>query len=109
LSYQWKKLLSTGGVLDEYGMAHNMENTKSTIALAHCNFPSGLEFRDQIFVQSMLKPKSLFWLNLIRGFSPMIIKLSTQVATFSWYNWFYELLETENYDYVLTAHHADDN
>jgi len=25
------------------------------------------------------------------------------------YNWFYELLETENYDYILTAHHADDN
>jgi tRNA(Ile)-lysidine synthase TilS/MesJ len=24
-------------------------------------------------------------------------------------NWFYELLETEKFDYVLTAHHADDN
>jgi tRNA(Ile)-lysidine synthase len=37
-------------------------------------------------------------------------KLSTQVAARDLrYNWFYELLETENYDYVLTAHHADDN
>jgi tRNA(Ile)-lysidine synthase len=25
------------------------------------------------------------------------------------YNWFYELLETEKFDYILTAHHADDN
>jgi tRNA(Ile)-lysidine synthase len=23
--------------------------------------------------------------------------------------WFYELLETEKFDYILTAHHADDN
>jgi tRNA(Ile)-lysidine synthase len=23
------------------------------------------------------------------------------------YNWFYELLETEKFDYILTAHHAD--
>jgi tRNA(Ile)-lysidine synthase len=25
------------------------------------------------------------------------------------YSWFYELLETENFEYILTAHHADDN
>jgi tRNA(Ile)-lysidine synthase len=37
-------------------------------------------------------------------------KLSTQVAARELrYNWFYELLETENYDYILTAHHSDDN
>jgi tRNA(Ile)-lysidine synthase len=37
-------------------------------------------------------------------------KLSTQVAARELrYNWFYELLETEGYDYILTAHHADDN
>jgi tRNA(Ile)-lysidine synthase len=37
-------------------------------------------------------------------------KLSTQVAARDLrYNWFYELLEEEQFDYVLTAHHADDN
>jgi tRNA(Ile)-lysidine synthase len=37
-------------------------------------------------------------------------QLSIQVAARELrYNWFYELLETENYDYILTAHHADDN
>ena len=37
-------------------------------------------------------------------------KLSTQVAARDLrYNWFYELLETEKFDYILTAHHADDN
>jgi tRNA(Ile)-lysidine synthase len=25
------------------------------------------------------------------------------------YNWFYELLENEAYDFIITAHHADDN
>jgi tRNA(Ile)-lysidine synthase len=38
------------------------------------------------------------------------IKVSTQVAARDLrYNWFYELLETEKFDYILTAHHADDN
>jgi tRNA(Ile)-lysidine synthase len=37
-------------------------------------------------------------------------KLSAQVAARELrFNWFYELLETENYDYILTAHHSDDN
>jgi tRNA(Ile)-lysidine synthase len=37
-------------------------------------------------------------------------KVSTQVAARDLrYNWFYELLETEKFDYILTAHHADDN
>jgi tRNA(Ile)-lysidine synthase len=37
-------------------------------------------------------------------------QLSTQVAARELrYNWFYELLENENFDYILTAHHADDN
>jgi tRNA(Ile)-lysidine synthase len=35
-------------------------------------------------------------------------KVSTQVAARDLrYNWFYELLE--KFDYILTAHHADDN
>jgi tRNA(Ile)-lysidine synthase len=37
-------------------------------------------------------------------------KLSTQVAARELrYSWFYELIETKNFDYILTAHHADDN
>jgi tRNA(Ile)-lysidine synthase len=35
-------------------------------------------------------------------------KLSTQVAARDLrYNWFYELMEEEQFDYVLTAHHTD--
>jgi tRNA(Ile)-lysidine synthase len=38
------------------------------------------------------------------------LQVSTQVAARDLrYNWFYELLETEKFDYILTAHHADDN
>src|SRR5690606_17501752 len=37
-------------------------------------------------------------------------KLSTQMAARELrYNWFNELAETNGFDYVLTAHHADDN
>ena len=37
-------------------------------------------------------------------------KLSIQLAARELrYHWFDELLDEENYDYILTAHHADDN
>ncbi|MCB0444535.1 MAG: tRNA lysidine(34) synthetase TilS, partial [Gelidibacter sp.] len=37
-------------------------------------------------------------------------KLSTQLAARALrYNWFYELAEQLHFDYILTAHHADDN
>jgi tRNA(Ile)-lysidine synthase len=36
-------------------------------------------------------------------------KLSTQVAARDTLQLVLQLLETENYDYILTGHHADDN
>jgi tRNA(Ile)-lysidine synthase len=67
--------------------------------------------RTKIFVQGYASANDIpvFITQLIPKLSEDF-KVSTQVAARELrYNWFYELLETEKFDYILTAHHADDN
>lgn len=109
-----KLLLATSGGLDSMVMAHLFHQLDYTIALAHCNFQlRGLEsFGDQKFVQEYADANDIpvFITQFDTQAFANDYKLSTQVAARDLrYNWFYELLETEDFDYVLTAHHADDN
>ena len=109
-----KLLLATSGGLDSMVMAHLFHKLKYQIAIAHCNFQlRGMEsFEDQNFVQEYADAATipLFVTQFDTKAFAEDYKLSTQVAARELrYNWFYELLENENYDYILTAHHADDN
>ena len=109
-----KLLLATSGGLDSMVMAHLFHRLEYDIALAHCNFQlRGIEsFGDQKFVQDFAEANEIpvFITQFDTQAFANDYKLSTQVAARDLrYNWFYELLETENFDYVLTAHHADDN
>ncbi|UFH35211.1 tRNA lysidine(34) synthetase TilS [Flavobacterium acetivorans] len=109
-----KLVLATSGGLDSMVMAHLFQQLGFDIALAHCNFQlRGLEsFGDQTFVQEYAATNEipLFITQFDTEAFAKDYKLSTQLAARDLrYNWFYELLETENYDYILTAHHADDN
>ena len=109
-----KLLLATSGGLDSIVMAHLFNQLNHTIALAHCNFQlRGLEsFEDQNFVQDYAEANAIpiFVTQFDTEAFAKDYKLSTQVAARDLrYNWFYELLETEEFDYILTAHHADDN
>jgi tRNA(Ile)-lysidine synthetase-like protein len=109
-----KLLLATSGGLDSMVMAHLFRKLNYKIAIAHCNFQlRGMEsFEDQNFVQEYANANTipLFLTQFDTKAFAEDYKLSTQVAARELrYNWFYELLETENYDYILTAHHADDN
>jgi tRNA(Ile)-lysidine synthetase-like protein len=109
-----KLFLATSGGLDSIVMAHLFNQLNHTIALAHCNFQlRGLEsFEDQNFVQDYAEANAIpiFVTQFDTEAFAKDYKLSTQVAARDLrYNWFYELLETEKFDYILTAHHADDN
>jgi tRNA(Ile)-lysidine synthase len=109
-----KLLLAVSGGIDSMIMVHLFNELKYSIALAHCNFQlRGLEsFGDQNFVQEYAAANEipLFLTQFDTEAFAKDYKLSTQIAARELrYNWFYELLETENYDYILTAHHADDN
>ena len=109
-----KLLLATSGGLDSMVMVDLFHKLSFEIAIAHCNFQlRGVEsFEDQNFVQNYAESNEikLFVTQFDTEAFAKDYKLSTQVAARELrYNWFHELLETENFDYVLTAHHADDN
>jgi tRNA(Ile)-lysidine synthase len=69
-------------------------------------------FEDQIFVQNYANLHAIPFFTTqfdTKSFAETN-KLSTQVAARELrYNWFYELLEKAPFDYILTAHHANDN
>lgn len=109
-----KLLLATSGGLDSMVMLDLFKKTAFEIAIAHCNFQlRGVEsFEDQKFVQNYAEANKIKL--YLTQFDTITFaedyKLSTQVAARELrYSWFYELLETEKFDYILTAHHADDN
>lgn len=109
-----KLLLATSGGLDSMVMVDLFHKLSFEIAIAHCNFQlRGAEsFEDQKFVQNYADSNeiNLFVTQFDTEAFARDYKLSTQVAARELrYSWFYELLETEQYDYILTAHHADDN
>lgn len=109
-----KLLLATSGGIDSMVMVHLLHQLNYSIALSHCNFQlRGVEsFGEQNFVQEYANTNEipLFLTQFDTEAFANDYKLSTQIAARELrYNWFYELLETENYDYILTAHHADDN
>jgi tRNA(Ile)-lysidine synthase len=111
---QKKLLLAVSGGLDSMVLLHLMQQLNYEIAIAHCNFQlRGVEsFGDQKFIQeyAVANEIPLFVTQFDTEAFAKDYKLSTQVAARELrYNWFYELLDTENYDYILTAHHADDN
>ena len=109
-----KLLLAISGGIDSMVLLHLFQQSKFSIAIAHCNFQlRGIEsFEDQKFVQTYAEENKIPFYSTIFDTSSFAedYRISIQMAARELrYNWFYELLENENYDYILTAHHADDN
>ena len=108
-----KMLIAVSGGLDSMVLLDLISKTNIEFAVAHCNFQlRGDESEgDENFVKSYCNENS------IQGFFQKFDtkqfaedeKLSIQVAARKLrYEWFYELLVTENFDFVATAHHLDD-
>lgn len=109
-----KLLLATSGGLDSMVMANLFKSLNFEFALAHCNFQlrGNESLEDQFFVQKYAETNAIpvFITQFDTQSFATDYKLSIQVAARELrYNWFYELLEIHNYDYILTAHHADDS
>ncbi|MCC9018977.1 tRNA lysidine(34) synthetase TilS [Flavobacterium lipolyticum] len=109
-----KLFLAVSGGLDSMVLLHLFQQLPFEIAVLHCNFQlRGVEsFGDQDFIQKYCDENdiSIFSTQFDTEAFAKDYKLSTQVAARELrYNWFYELLEKQNFDYILTAHHADDN
>lgn len=109
-----KLFLAVSGGLDSMVLLYLLKHLPYEVAVLHCNFQlRGLEsFGDQNFVKQYCDENNIpvFITQFDTEAFAKDYKLSTQVAARELrYSWFYELLETEQFDYILTAHHADDN
>jgi len=109
-----KLLLAISGGLDSVVLYHLFSELKFAISLAHCNFNlRGKESDlDEEFVN--LLPQKTSNQIFIKSFDTenhaKKHKLSTQIAARELrYHWFQELVKQHQFNYVLTAHHADDN
>jgi tRNA(Ile)-lysidine synthase len=109
-----KLFLAVSGGLDSMVLLHLFQQLPFEIAVLHCNFQlRGLEsFEDENFVKEYSNTNAIpfFFTQFDTAAFAKDYKLSTQVAARELrYSWFYEQLEVRNFDYILTAHHADDN
>jgi tRNA(Ile)-lysidine synthase len=109
-----KLLLAVSGGLDSMVLVHLFQQLNYEIIVLHCNFQlRGLEsFEDQQFIQEYTFKNAIpfeFTQFDTEAFAADF-KVSTQVAARELrYSWFYEQLAIQKGDFILTAHHADDN
>lgn len=108
-----KILLAFSGGVDSVVLATLLKEAGYTLALAHCNFSlrdkesDGDEDFARNFAQQQNIPFYTIRFNTLQYARQH--KVSTQVAARELrYNWFYELMESEGYNQLATAHHQTD-
>ncbi|PIB32086.1 tRNA lysidine(34) synthetase TilS [Gaetbulibacter sp. 5U11] len=109
-----KLLLAISGGLDSVILTHLCKQSDLDITLAHCNFNlRGIESNgDQKFVTDLADSLGLevFTESFDTKAYAESNKESIQMAARTLrYDWFQDLAENLDFDYILTAHHADDN
>uniref|UniRef100_UPI004049DAF0 tRNA lysidine(34) synthetase TilS n=1 Tax=Gelidibacter sp. TaxID=2018083 RepID=UPI004049DAF0 len=108
-----KLLIAISGGLDSVVLTHLCKESNLNLSLAHCNFNlRGDESNeDEEFVLQLAEDLDLEV--FIESFDTEMYakehKLSTQMAARELrYEWFSSLAQQLEFDYILTAHHADD-
>jgi tRNA(Ile)-lysidine synthase len=109
-----KLLIAISGGLDSVVLAHLLHKLNFDISFAHCNFKLRKEESDtdEEFVINLgnTLATETFTTQFDTNQFAKESKLSTQIAARELrYNWFQKLVMKHDFDYVLTAHHADDN
>jgi tRNA(Ile)-lysidine synthase len=109
-----KLLIAISGGVDSVVLTQLFHQLKFAISLAHCNFNLRGEESDidEVFVKGLGNKLQLktFTVSFQTEDYASKNKVSTQVAARELrYDWFETLINEHAFDYVLTAHHADDN
>jgi len=109
-----KLLIAISGGIDSVVLAHLCSQLNLNFSLCHCNFNlRGQESDDdEAFVKSLAKTLKTPVYSTSFETEKYVAKnkVSIQVAARDLrYTWFYKLLDTNGYDYVLTAHNTNDN
>jgi len=109
-----KLLIAISGGLDSVVLTHLLHKLNFDISLAHCNFNlRGIESdNDEVFVKNLGENIDIktFTTHFKTEKYAQENQLSTQVAARNLrYDWFEEIINQHQFDFVVTAHHADDN
>ena len=109
-----KLLIAISGGLDSVVLFHLLHKLNYDVSLAHCNFKlRGKESDlDEEFIKNLnqISYNQIFTIIFDTEKYAKEHKLSTQIAARELrYNWFQKLITEHKFEYVLTAHHADDN
>lgn len=109
-----KLLLAVSGGVDSVVLCHLCKTAGFQFGIAHCNFQlrEADSLRDENFVKELASELNVpFHTNRFNTKAHAALhKQSTQEAARELrYNWFEQVRLANNYDYILTAHHADDN
>ncbi len=109
-----KLLIAISGGVDSVVLFHLLHKLNYDVSLAHCNFKlRGKESDlDEEFIKNLnqISSNQIFTISFNTEKYAKEHKLSTQIAARELrYNWFQKLITEHKFDYVLTAHHADDN
>jgi tRNA(Ile)-lysidine synthase len=109
-----KLLIAISGGLDSVVLYHLLSALNLDVSLAHCNFQlrENESDLDAEFVKKISQESSnkIFIKKFDTKHYSKTNKLSTQIAARELrYYWFQELTKEHHLDFILTAHHADDN
>jgi tRNA(Ile)-lysidine synthase len=107
-------LLAVSGGLDSMVLADLCMKSGLDIALAHCNFKLRSEEsdEDEVFIKTFAQTNNLevFITHFETETVATTTKQSIQMAARQLrYEWFETLKNQNRFEYILTAHHADDN
>jgi tRNA(Ile)-lysidine synthase len=108
-----KLLLAISAGADSVVLAHLLKDSGFNFSLAHCNFKlRGKESdADEKFCKDLAKKMGvkLYFTSFDTKAYCKKKKLNTQLAARELrYTWFHELINQEKFDFLLTAHHAND-
>ncbi|WP_298524428.1 tRNA lysidine(34) synthetase TilS [uncultured Christiangramia sp.] len=109
-----KLLIAVSGGVDSVVLAHLCKLSKMEFSIAHCNFNLRGEESDadEAFVKELAENMEVPFFT--QSFNTLKFAenagISIQMAARELrYNWFEELSNSMEFDYTLTAHHANDN
>ncbi len=111
---QKKLLLAISGGVDSMVLFHLMLKNQMNISVAHCNFNLRGEdsFKDESFVVNYCEENQIPCFNTSFDTKKYASenKVSIQIAARELrYQWFFELKNKYQFDYIATAHHLDDS
>ncbi len=104
-----KLLIAISGGVDSVVLTHLLTRLNFNISLAHCNFHLREEESDldEKFVINLGEKLKLKTRTIHFTIEPIgSVQLAARELR---YQWFQKLIDKDQFDFVLTAHHADDN